>query len=68
MANKRSTYYMSVTPDKYELPIYAPDTVEELAAYHGVDKKNIYNSVSKNNNGKLNGFKFVKVKDDDEDN
>jgi len=61
---KRSIIYMAVTPDKYELPLYVADTVEEIAEKYGLTKKNIYNYVSANRSGRIAGVKFVKVKDD----
>ena len=58
----RTTFYMAVTPDKYELPIYVADTIEELASRYNVSKNLIYSCVSKNKSGERSGRKFVKVK------
>lgn len=59
---KRTVFYMAVTADKYELPIYISETIEELAEMFNVSKNNIYSSISKGKSGKNTGRKFVKVK------
>lgn len=67
MANKRSTIYMTVTPDEYELPIYIADSIEELAERYNVQKGSIYTSISMNTDtGEKRGYKFAKVKVTDE--
>lgn len=58
----RTVFYMAVTPDEFELPIYIAETVEELAEMFGISKNNIYSSISKNKSGTTTGRKFVKVK------
>ena len=48
-------YWLFVTTDKYELPIYVADTIEELAAWQGVKVKSIVQAVSRYEHGKYNG-------------
>lgn len=52
---------MAVTADKYELPICIEDTATLLAKKLGVDRNHIYSHISKNSNGRYNGYKVVKV-------
>lgn len=59
---KRSTLYMAVTPDKYELPVYVAESCEDLAERYHLTKSAIYTSISQNKSGSMRGVKFVKIK------
>ena len=61
MKRTRRVFYMAVTPDKYELPLFFPETIEELCERYGVSKNTIYSSVCKNKSGVRLGRKFVRV-------
>lgn len=52
---RRGYYWLFVTTDKYELPIYVADTIEELAAWQGVKVKSIVQAVSRYEHGAKNG-------------
>lgn len=58
----RKVQYMAVTPDEYELPLYVPDTIEELAERYGISPNTIYTSISHDRSGTRQGHKFVRVK------
>lgn len=57
----RKVFYMAVAPDKYELPIYVAETVEELAEMYHVSKSTIFSCVCRDKKGDRSGRKFVKV-------
>lgn len=58
--------YMAVTADKFEFPLYIADTATQLAKIIGISRDIIYDSISKNLNGRNTGIKFVKVIIDEE--
>lgn len=52
--------YMLVTHDKYELPLYVCDTIQELSAYVGLKPNHVSSAISKAK--KVHGFcKYVRV-------
>lgn len=55
------TYYMAVTSDKYEIPIFVTNNIEEMAEKFNVTKNGILSSISHNLNGAKKGYKFVRV-------
>lgn len=59
--------YMAVTADKYELPLFVADTARELAEHFGVSTITVYSAISKGLSGTKNGYRFVKVCDEDEE-
>ena len=60
------TLYMVVTADKYELPLVV-GTLYQVAKYGGVQLKTVQQSISLKRSGRLNGFKYVRVKVEDDD-
>lgn len=60
------TLYMAVTADKYELPLVV-GTLYQVAEYGGVRLKTVQQSISLKRSGRLNGFKYVRVNVEDED-
>ena len=57
----RYVFYMTVTPDKYELPLCSPLTVEEIARKYKISANTLFHSVSQNKSGERSGRKFVRV-------
>ena len=53
--------WLAVETDKYELPIAVCDTAEELGRLFGIKKSSVIDAVSKQRNGRENGYKYVKV-------
>lgn len=53
---------MAVTADKYELPLYIAETIEELSERYGISRSTIATSISREETGRNRGFKFAKVK------
>ena len=60
------TLYMAVTADKYELPLVV-GTLYQVAEYGGVQVKTVQQSISLKRSGRLNGFKYVRVNVEDDD-
>lgn len=60
------TLYMAVTADKYELPLVV-GTLYQVAEYGGVQLKTVQQSISQKRSGRMNGFKYVRVKVEDDD-
>jgi len=54
--------WLAVTADKYELPIAIADTARELGERFGVTAKTVISSAYRQENGGINGFKYVKVR------
>ena len=65
MSNKY--LWMCVEADKYELPLYVADSARELAEKFGTTKHNVETFVCKQSNGRINGFKYIKVLNDGQD-
>lgn len=57
--------YMAVTADKYELPIIVAGNAQELADRLHISINTVYSSISKNMSGKRNGYRIMKVSDED---
>lgn len=53
--------WLVVEADEYELPLCVADSARELADMFGTTKHNVETFVSKNSNGRINGFKYIKV-------
>ena len=60
------TLYMAVTADKYELPLVV-GTLYQVAEYGGVQLKTVQQSISLKRSGRMNGFKYVRVNVEDDD-
>ena len=56
--------WMAVDADEYELPIFVGDTAKEVGDKFGIKKNSVIDAVSKQRNGRENGFKYVKVLND----
>ena len=54
-------FYMAVTPDKHELPIFIEDSCKALERKTGIKYKNISSYITKGQGGNRLGYKFVKV-------
>lgn len=50
----RMKLYLTVTKDKYELPVGVYDSLDEMAEKQGVSKNYIKSSISKYEHGKAN--------------
>lgn len=60
--------YMAVSADKYELPLYIADTLEQMANIYGVTTQCVYRQIKLKSNGVISGRKFVKVEIKENDN
>ena len=58
--------YMAVTADEYELPLVVASNAQELADKLNTTIGNVYSTASKGMSGKRNGYKIVRVRDEDE--
>ncbi|MFI3171421.1 MAG: hypothetical protein R3Y58_03480 [Eubacteriales bacterium] len=56
-----SYYYMTVTPDEYELPIAVAESVTELSEILGISCNSISTALSRGLSGKKWGFKIIKI-------
>lgn len=61
---RRKVIYMAVETDKYELPVYIAETIDELSARYKVSQSTIKSSISLGKNGTKTGRKFVSVKNE----
>jgi len=59
--------YLSVTSDKYELPVAIGDSPKELGAILGVTNNAISSAIGHNKTGLIRGTKYIKVWIDDYD-
>ena len=59
--NGKEILFMAVEPDKYELPIYVTDNLQDMSDRFGVSKNTIKTSIAHDRKGNLTGRKFVKV-------
>ena len=57
---------MTVTQDKYELPLGVYDTVKEMASKQGVNEMRIYKAIWRYEHGKTDRTQFHKVIVEDE--
>lgn len=55
-------YYMAVSSDELEIPIFIEDSARELALKLDVDVHTIHSSIHLNKSGKYLGRKIIKVK------
>lgn len=55
-------YWLAVTADEYELPLCVAETQRELAELLGVNKGTIAAREHRKNNGKILGYRVVKVR------
>lgn len=55
-------YYMAVSSDEFELPIFIEDSARELALKLDVSEHTIHTSIHLNKSGKYLGRKIIKVK------
>ena len=62
---KQKYLWLAVETDQYELPIAVADTAEELGNYFGVKANSIINCVLRGRNGRENGYKYIRVVDDE---
>lgn len=58
--------WLMVETDDYELPLAVADTARELAEMVGSTKHNVETFVSKGCNGRINGWKYVRIPNDEE--
>lgn len=59
--------WLAVEVDKYELPLYVADTAEELGRVFGAKANSVINCVARNRSGRENGYKYIKVLNDGEE-
>lgn len=57
--------WMVVDADEYELPIFVADTAREVGEKFGIKTNSVIDAVSKKRNGRENGFKFLKVRNEE---
>lgn len=60
-----SYFYMAVTADRYELPLYITDTIRDLADNYNISASGVSAAIKNMENGSRRGIKFVRVADDD---
>lgn len=60
------TIYMSVTADKYELPVRVCDSGSELARLEGVKPNTVFSSICHKKTGTRKGVKYIRVEIDDD--
>lgn len=58
-------YWLCVEVDEYELPLVVADTARELAEKCNTTKHNVETFVSKQSNGRVNGYRYMKVRRED---
>lgn len=58
---KKHVYYMAVTPDKYELPIYVAETAQEMADVMGIKKNSVFSIVCHKRGGVHSGYKLIRI-------
>lgn len=56
--------WMEVETDEYELPLVVADTAKELAEKCNTTKHNVETFVLRGCNGRINGTKFIRVKNE----
>ena len=59
--------WLAVEADKYELPLAVADTAEELGKMFGIKKNTVINCVARNRSGRENGYRYIKVLNDGEE-
>ena len=62
---KQKYIWLAVETDQYELPIAVADTAAELGSSFGVKANSIINCVIRGRNGRENGYKYIRVIDDE---
>ena len=58
--------YMAVTTDELELPLYVTDNAPDLARKFGLKIQSMYCEISRPSKSTVRGYKFIKIKMDDE--
>lgn len=61
MGRKAEYYYMIVTADEFELPIYVADSAKELADYLCITESTVRTAIFRKRNGVINGYRLAKV-------
>ena len=59
-------YWLCVEVDEYELPLVVADSARELAEKCDTTKHNVETFVSKQSSGRTNGYKYLKVRREDD--
>ena len=62
----RKYIWMAVEADEYELPLAVADTARELAEKCNTTTHSVEISVSKQCDGSINGWKYVKVRNEND--
>ena len=57
-------FWLCVDTDEYELPIAVAETARELAEMVGSTKHNVEMFASRQSNGMINGYRYIKVLND----
>ena len=60
-----NTYYMAVTNDEYELPLYVSDSLKDMAEKFGVAPNTVASSISHQRGGRVTGRKFLRIEIDE---
>ena len=58
--------YMAVTADKLELPLFVADNTRELVERFNTTRNCVLSAISHKNNGKVKGYKFIRVEEVEE--
>ena len=58
---KYERFYMAVSNDRYELPIFLTDTVKEMAEWAGRSNNDILRAISTGRKCKRNNCRFERV-------
>lgn len=59
--------YMAVTADKYELPLYVTENLDEMADKFHKTKGCILSSISHQRKGKKGGIMFLRIEEENDD-
>lgn len=63
--SNRKCFYIKVTQDKYELPLYVAGNAQELAEYEGVSTNTIYSSICHYEHGRVKSSPYRRVYDEE---
>lgn len=53
--------YLSVTSDKYELPLYVAKSPRELAEVYGIKESSVLERIARKETGEKKGYKFLRI-------
>ena len=63
--SKRKCFYIKVTQDEYELPIYVAESAREMASYDNTSTNTIYSSICHYERGYTKSSPYRRVYDEE---